>query len=84
MENQERRKELVKSEDVYRYCEGLFIALREKVLALPCEQQDKDDMLRDMQKLTYDQIRKSPIGGDSQAVDQDPDSAAPADTDRVG
>ena len=81
MENRERRKELVKSEDVYRYCEGLFIALREKVLALPCEQQDKDDMLRDMQKLTYDQIRKAPIGGDSQEADQASDTAPEVDAD---
>ena len=74
MENQERRKELVRTEDVYRFCEGAFVALREKILALPCEQQDKDDMLRDIQKLTYDEIRKAPIGGELEEADSASDA----------
>lgn len=78
MMNQERRKELVKTEDVYRFCEGAFVALREKILALPCEQQDKDDMLRDIQKLTYDDIRKAPFGADLETVDPASDAASEA------
>ena len=78
MANQERRKELVPTEDVYRFCEGVFIALREKILALPCEQQDKDDMLRDIQKLTYDQVRKASFGGELEEADSASDTAAEA------
>lgn len=84
LENRKRRGELLPIEHVYGYFSGVLIAFREKILALPIEQQDKDDILRDFQKIEYDEIRKTGAFEPASEMDAAFDATGEADADSVG
>lgn len=79
IENRRRRGELIPIEQVYAYFSGVLIAFREKILALPIEQQDRDDILRDFQKIEYDEIRKTGAFESAPEMDAAPDASGALD-----
>lgn len=81
IENRRRRGELIPIEQVYAYFSGVLIAFREKILALPIEQQDRDDILRDFQKIEYDEIRKTGAFESAPEMDAAPDAPGAPDAD---
>lgn len=80
----ERQRLLLKADDVYRFFEGYFIVIRQRILASKLSRQEQDDLLRELQGLSYDEIERAGIGRDVSEASEDSDSAAEADLPGVG
>ena len=51
IENERSRGNLVETEAVYGHFEGLFVALRQRILASGLSDQEKDELLKDLMGL---------------------------------
>lgn len=83
IKNKRSRSELLDAERVYRYGEALFIVLRQRVLASRLSRDEQDGLLRDLQNVTYDDIRAALVR-DPDKVEEASDATASADVPGVG
>ena len=83
IKNKRSRNELLDAERVYLYGEALFIVIRQRILASKLTREEQDDLLRELQSVTYEQIRTALLK-DPDSVVADPDTAAEVDLPSVG
>jgi len=79
LDNEKTRGGLVETEAVYKHLEGVFVALRARILASNLDDLDKDQILNDLRQL---KARDIPVAtgsrDDPQPAILDPDSAPAA------
>lgn len=78
IQNRRARGELIEADAVYRHFEGVFVSLRQRIMASKLTREEQDDLMLDLQRLTADEARKRPIGGSNGQAGEDPDAAAEA------
>lgn len=82
--NAKSRRELLDSDAVYRFFEGYFIVIRQRILASKLSREEQDALLLELHGLSYDEIKAASIGGDVSASGGDTDPADAADVPPVG
>lgn len=58
LENEKTRGTLIEIESVYKHFEGVFVSFRARVLASNLEDQEKDEILKDLMKLKARDVGK--------------------------
>lgn len=80
----ERQRLLLNAEAVYRHFEAYFIVIRQRILASKLTRQEQDDLLRELQGLSYEEIQRASIGADAPEAGEDPDATSEADLPPMG
>ena len=84
LDNEKTRGGLVEIEAVYKHFQGLFVALRSRLLASSLTDEEKDELLGDLRKLKAGDFSKSMrVGEDTEPAAGDSDSTAAVEREPV-
>src|SRR5262252_4977478 len=65
------RGRLVETETVFKYCEGLFVALRAKILASGLSREEQDEILNGLGRLTIQDVFQAADAGAEKPEEQE-------------
>lgn len=76
LHNSKARGSLVEVEAAFRHYQGVFVALRQRILGSSLSDKEKDDLLNNMTGLTYEEAKRNGIAESPSDDDGDAEATA--------